>query len=79
MLVCVARVTCVAKVSDPKAFDCMQFKILTPKQILQRFPIALAQVKAGNATGNLLNQTMQIFYIEEKMLLEKYITISLIQ
>ena len=23
-------------------------KILTPKQILQRFPIALAQIKAGN-------------------------------
>ena len=24
------------------------FKILTPKQMLQRLPIALAQVKAGN-------------------------------
>ena len=25
-----------------------EFKILTPKQMLQRLPIALAQVKAGN-------------------------------
>ena len=24
------------------------FKILTPKQMLQRLPIALAQIKAGN-------------------------------
>ena len=32
------------------------FKILTPKQMLQRLPIALAQVKAGNNSGNLLNE-----------------------
>ena len=30
-------------------------KILTPKKMLQRFPIALAQVKAGNNSENLLN------------------------
>ena len=30
--------------------------ILTPKQMLQRFPIALAQVKAGDASENILNQ-----------------------
>ena len=30
-------------------------KILTSKQILQRLPIALAQVKAGNNSENLLN------------------------
>ena len=30
-------------------------KILTPKQMLQRWPIALAQVKAGNSSENLLN------------------------
>ena len=29
-------------------------KILTPKQILQRLPIALAQVKAGNNSANCL-------------------------
>ena len=30
-------------------------KILTPKQMLQRLPIALAQVKPGNVSENLLN------------------------
>ena len=29
-------------------------KILTPKQMLQRLPIALAEVKAGNTFENLL-------------------------
>ena len=37
-------------------------KILTPKQMLQRLSIALAQVKAGNNTENLLNETRQIIY-----------------
>ena len=30
-------------------------KILTPKQVLQRLPIALAQIKAGNNSKSLLN------------------------
>ena len=30
-------------------------KILSPKQMLQRLPVALAQVKAGNNSENLLN------------------------
>ena len=30
-------------------------KILTLKQMLQRLPIAIAQVKAGNTSENLLN------------------------
>ena len=30
-------------------------RVLTPKQILQRLPIELAQVKAGNISENLLN------------------------
>ena len=37
-------------------------KILTPKQMLQRLPIALAQVKAGINSGNLLNEIRQIVY-----------------
>ena len=37
-------------------------KILTPKQMLQRLPIALAQVKAGNNSENLLNGIRQIVY-----------------
>ena len=35
-------------------------KILTPKQMLQGLPIALAQVKAGNNSENLLNEIKQI-------------------
>ena len=31
-------------------------KILTPRQMLQRLPIALAQVKSGNNSENLLNE-----------------------
>ena len=31
-------------------------KILIPKERLQRLPIALAQVKAGNISVNLLNE-----------------------
>ena len=30
--------------------------------MLQRLPIALAQVKAGNNSGNLLNEIRQIIY-----------------
>ena len=37
-------------------------KILTPKQMLQRFPIALAQLKAGNNSESLLNEIRQIVY-----------------
>ena len=37
-------------------------KILTPKQMLQRLPIALAQIKAGNNSENLLNEIRQIAY-----------------
>ena len=37
-------------------------KILIPKQMLQRLPIALAQVKAGNNSENLLNEIRQIIY-----------------
>ena len=37
-------------------------KILTPKQMLQRLQIALAQVKAGNNSENLLNKIRKIVY-----------------
>ena len=36
--------------------------ILTPKQMLQRLPIALAQVKAGNNSESLLNEIRRIVY-----------------
>ena len=37
-------------------------KILTPKQMLQRLPIAPAQIKAGNNSESLLNEIRQIVY-----------------
>ena len=43
-------------------FNRSKLKILTPKQMLQRLPIALAQVKAGNNSESLLNEIRQIAY-----------------
>ena len=46
--------------------------------MFQRLPIALAQVKSGNISKNLLNKIRQIIYIiciEKIKLLKKYITI----
>ena len=37
-------------------------KILTPKQMLPRLPIALAQVKAGNNSESLLSEIRHIVY-----------------
>ena len=37
-------------------------KIVTSKQMLQRLPIALAQVKTGNNSESLLNEIRQILY-----------------
>ena len=50
--------------SEPKvkATKRMGFKILTPKQMLQRLLIALSQVKAGNNSESLLNEIRQIVY-----------------
>ena len=39
-----------------------ELKVLTSKQILQRLPIALRQVKAGNNLETLLNEIRQIVY-----------------
>ena len=36
--------------------------MLTPKQMLQRLPIAPAQVKAGNTSEIILNEIRQIIY-----------------
>ena len=50
-------------------------KILTPKQMLHRLPIALAQVKAGNNLEGLLNEIRQIvtLCINQNKSLKKYI------
>ena len=37
-------------------------QILTPNQMIKRFPIALAQLKAGNNSESLLNEIRQIVY-----------------
>ena len=42
--------------------DHSRLKVLTPKQMFQRLPIALAQVKAGNNSESLLNEIRQIVY-----------------
>ena len=44
----------VAKVSDRK-----QLKILIPKQMLQKLPIVLAQLKTGKTSENSLNEIRQ--------------------
>ena len=50
------------KGSDILNLDHSRLKLLTPKQMLQRLPIALAQVKAGNSSESLLNEIRQIVY-----------------
>ena len=51
------------------------FKVLTPKQMFQRLPIALAQIKAGNNSKSLSNEIRQIVYslYQSKKLPKKYI------
>ena len=43
-----------------RVFDPTELKILPPKQKLQRLPIVLTQVKAGNSSENLVNEIRQI-------------------
>ena len=52
--------------------DQLNLKILTPKQMLLRLPIALSQVKAGIISVNLLNEIREnhIFCFEQKKLLK---------
>ena len=42
--------------------DHSNLKILTPKERLQILPIAVAEVKAGNTSENLLNEIRKIIY-----------------
>ena len=39
-----------------------ELKILSLEQMLQRLPIALVQVTAGNTSENLLNEIKQVTY-----------------
>ena len=53
-----------------------RLKILTPKQLFQRFPIALAQVKASNNSKSLLKESDKLFIlcINQKNSLKKQAT-----
>ena len=51
-----------AKIRSEAMVKTKQFKILTLTQILQRLLIALAQVKTGNNSENLLKEVRQIVY-----------------
>ena len=37
-------------------------KILTPRQMLERLPVAVVQIKTSNNSESLLNETRQIVY-----------------
>ena len=52
----------VVKDSKPKVSDHSNLKISSYKQMLQRLPIAIAEVKAGNTSEDLLNEIRQIIY-----------------
>ena len=46
----------------------IELKILTPKQMLQRLPVALAQVKAGNNSESLLTEVRQNMWKNKKLI-----------
>ena len=56
-----------------KATKGKRLKILISKQMLQRLPIAVAQVKAGNNSESLLNDIRQIVHAldQSKQITEK--------
>ena len=53
----------IASKAKHTSFHEKKLKILIPKQKLQSLPIALAQVKAGTTSENLLNGIRQIIYL----------------
>ena len=46
-------------------------KLLTPEQMLQRLSIALARVKVGNTSENLLNRKIRYFLNRAEEITEK--------
>ena len=46
----------------------IKLKILMPKQMLQRLPVALAQVKAGNNSESLLTEIRQNMWKNKKLI-----------
>ena len=54
----------------------MGLKILSPKQMVQRLAIAVAQAKAGDNSGSLSNEIGQIVYslYQSKQITKNYTT-----
>ena len=69
------------KYSQQKKTQGKGLKILISKQMLQRLPITLAQVKADNTFENLLNEIRQIIYYlhREKQITKKVYNKIMIQ
>ena len=61
-------------VQELKEQEGIGLKILSPKQMLQRLQIALAQIKAGSNSKDLLNEITQIVYslYQSKEITKKY-------
>ena len=77
MLASLARVALVENVYNRKVSDYSNLKIISPKQMLQRLPIAHVQVKVGNTSENLLNDINKSYirYIKQQKLLKNYMII----
>ena len=54
--------TTIASKAEYEAKHGRRLKILTLKQMLQRLPISLPQIKSGNTSENFLNEIRQIMY-----------------
>ena len=57
LMILVVKRKCAEKTTKNKGLQ-----ILSPKQMLQRLPIALTQVKAGKTSESLLNEIKQIIH-----------------
>ena len=58
--------------------QCSGLKILTPNQMLNRLPITLAQLKAGNNSEKLKNEIRQLYSLYRSKKLTKQLYKSLI-
>ena len=55
-----------------KPIDSEELKILSSKQMLQRLPIALSQVKAGSTSENVLNEIIYSLYQQKEITKKVY-------
>ena len=57
-----SHVAHIVKVSNCKFSDHSNLKTSSPKQVVQKLPMTLAQVKSGNTFEKLLNEIRQAIY-----------------